>query len=157
MPQRKVGKRKRLKPLLLSGARSLHRVVVHLESVFVHLHTPVTRASFFRRRCAPNVFPDLVCVEECRAVEEVEGVKIESLFHVLGSSRGRGKDCTAFPPIPGRLHLCRILGRGVAIARHPAARFAKTSAGMSLQKMLVTHMKNGISRTLHGQGLEITQ
>ncbi|SOE63152.1 hypothetical protein SAMN05446635_2273 [Burkholderia sp. OK233] len=52
MPQRKVGKRKRLKPLLLSGVRGLLRVVVHLESVFVHLHTPVTRASYFRRRCA---------------------------------------------------------------------------------------------------------
>src|SRR5579859_2063335 len=52
MPQRKVGKRKRLKPLLLSGHCSLPGVVVHLESVFVHLHTPVTRASYFRRRCA---------------------------------------------------------------------------------------------------------
>ena len=50
--QREVGKRKQLKPLLLSGYRSLQRVVVHLESVFVHLHTPVTRASYFRRRCA---------------------------------------------------------------------------------------------------------
>src|SRR5258708_3156672 len=51
MPQRKVGKRKRLKPLLLSGSHGLLRVVVHLESVFVHLHSPVTRASYFRRRC----------------------------------------------------------------------------------------------------------
>src|SRR5258708_1381277 len=52
MPQRKVGKRKRLKPLMLSGRGGLLRVVVHLESVFVHLHSPVTRASYFRRRCA---------------------------------------------------------------------------------------------------------
>ncbi|MFM0032977.1 hypothetical protein PQR70_43060, partial [Paraburkholderia madseniana] len=37
---------------MLSGACGLLRVVVHLESVFVHRHTPVTRASFFRRRCA---------------------------------------------------------------------------------------------------------
>jgi hypothetical protein len=29
---------------------------------------------FFRRRRAPNVFPDLVCVEEFRAVEEVQSV-----------------------------------------------------------------------------------
>jgi hypothetical protein len=29
---------------------------------------------FFRRSRAPNVFPDLVCVEECRAVEEVQSV-----------------------------------------------------------------------------------
>jgi hypothetical protein len=29
---------------------------------------------FFRRRRAPNVFPDLVCVEECGAIEEVESV-----------------------------------------------------------------------------------
>ena len=52
MPQRKVGKRKRLKPLLLSGHRGLLRVVVHLESVFVHVQASVTRASYFRRRCA---------------------------------------------------------------------------------------------------------
>jgi len=52
MPQRKVGKRKRLKPLLLSGSRGLQTVVVHLESGFVHLQAPVTRASYFRRRCA---------------------------------------------------------------------------------------------------------
>ncbi|MFM0092687.1 hypothetical protein PQR46_38025, partial [Paraburkholderia sediminicola] len=50
--QRKVGKRKQLKPLMLSGVRGLLRVVVHLESVFVHLHALVTRASYFRRRCA---------------------------------------------------------------------------------------------------------
>src|SRR5258708_29067972 len=37
---------------MLSGARGLLRVVVNLESVFVNLHTPVTRASYFRRRCA---------------------------------------------------------------------------------------------------------
>ena len=37
MPQRKVGKRKRLKPLMLSGSRGLLRVVVHLESVFSHI------------------------------------------------------------------------------------------------------------------------
>src|SRR5579859_1405998 len=37
---------------MLSGHRGLLRVVVHLESGFVHLHTPVTRASYFRRRCA---------------------------------------------------------------------------------------------------------
>src|SRR5260370_24835477 len=55
MPQRKVGKRKRLKPLILSGHRGLLRVVVHLESVFVHLHSPVTRASYFRRRCARRI------------------------------------------------------------------------------------------------------
>ncbi|MFL9989716.1 hypothetical protein, partial [Paraburkholderia sediminicola] len=47
-----VGKRKRLKPLMLSGHRGLQRVVVHLEFVLVPLHAPVTRASFFRRRCA---------------------------------------------------------------------------------------------------------
>ncbi len=52
LPQRKVGKRKRLKPLLLSGDRGLYRVVVHLESVFVPLHAPVTRVSYFQRRCA---------------------------------------------------------------------------------------------------------
>ncbi|CAE6749368.1 hypothetical protein R69658_02641 [Paraburkholderia aspalathi] len=50
--QREVGKRKQLKPLMLSGHRGLLRVVVHLESGFVPLHTPVTRASYFRRRCA---------------------------------------------------------------------------------------------------------
>ncbi|CAB3785065.1 hypothetical protein LMG28690_01929 [Paraburkholderia caffeinilytica] len=43
--QRKVGKRKQLKPLMLSGHRSSHTVVVHLESVFVHLHMLVTRDS----------------------------------------------------------------------------------------------------------------
>src|SRR5258708_39802321 len=37
---------------MLSGHRGLLRVVVHLESGFVPLHTPVTRESFFRRRCA---------------------------------------------------------------------------------------------------------
>src|ERR1700756_2681444 len=37
---------------LLSGSRSSLRVVVRLESVFVPLHALVTRASFFRRRCA---------------------------------------------------------------------------------------------------------
>ena len=37
LPQRKVGKRKRLKPLMLSGHRSLLRVVVRLESVFSHI------------------------------------------------------------------------------------------------------------------------
>ena len=37
---------------MLSGNRSLPGVVVHLESGFVPLHTPVTRASYFRRRCA---------------------------------------------------------------------------------------------------------
>ncbi|MFM0236486.1 hypothetical protein, partial [Paraburkholderia sediminicola] len=37
---------------MLNGHRGLLRVVVHLESGFVHLHTPVTRASFFQRRCA---------------------------------------------------------------------------------------------------------
>src|SRR5260370_34933905 len=57
MPQRKVGKRKRLKPLMLSGVRGLLRVVVHLESVFVHLHMLVTRASYFRRRCARRRVP----------------------------------------------------------------------------------------------------
>ena len=55
-PQRKVGKRKRLKPLMLSGHRSLQQVVVHLESVFVHLHTLVTRASYLpsRTTCSPE-------------------------------------------------------------------------------------------------------
>ncbi|CAE6743865.1 hypothetical protein R69776_02596 [Paraburkholderia nemoris] len=43
--QREVGKRKQLKPLLLSGHRGLLGVVVHLESGFVHLHTLVTRGS----------------------------------------------------------------------------------------------------------------
>ncbi|SOE99201.1 hypothetical protein SAMN05446635_7209 [Burkholderia sp. OK233] len=37
---------------MLSGHRGSLQVVVHLESGFVHLHAPVTRASFFRRRCA---------------------------------------------------------------------------------------------------------
>ena len=37
---------------MLSGSLGLLRVVVHLESVFVHLHTPVTKASYLRRRCA---------------------------------------------------------------------------------------------------------
>ena len=50
--QREVGKRKQLKPLILSGHRGLLGVVVHLESVFVPLHRLVTRASYFRRRCA---------------------------------------------------------------------------------------------------------
>ena len=56
MPQRKVGKRKRLKPLVLSGHRSLQRVVVHLESVFVHLLALVTRASYLpsRTTCSPE-------------------------------------------------------------------------------------------------------
>ncbi len=55
-PQRKVGKRKRLKPLMLSGHRSLRQVVAHLESVFVHLHTLVTRASYLpsRTTCSPE-------------------------------------------------------------------------------------------------------
>ena len=42
---KKDKQRKRLKPLMLSGHRGLPRVVVRLESVFVHLHAPVTRAS----------------------------------------------------------------------------------------------------------------
>ena len=50
--QREVGKRKQLKPLLLSGYRGLLRVVVHLESGFVHPQASVTRVSYFRRRCA---------------------------------------------------------------------------------------------------------
>ncbi|MFM0184150.1 hypothetical protein PQR52_37190, partial [Paraburkholderia aspalathi] len=33
-------------------SRSSLRVVVHLESVFVPVHLLVTRASYFRRRCA---------------------------------------------------------------------------------------------------------
>src|ERR1700756_1024009 len=37
---------------LLSGSRSSLTVVVRLESVFVPLHALVTRASYFRRRCA---------------------------------------------------------------------------------------------------------
>src|SRR5258708_34989393 len=36
-PQRKVGKRKRLKPPLLSGSRGSQKVVVHLESGFSHI------------------------------------------------------------------------------------------------------------------------
>ncbi|MFM0267536.1 hypothetical protein, partial [Paraburkholderia sediminicola] len=35
-----------------SGHRGLPRVVVHLESVLVQLHALMTRASYFRRRCA---------------------------------------------------------------------------------------------------------
>ena len=35
--QREVGKRKQLKPLMLSGHRGLLRVVVRLESVFSHV------------------------------------------------------------------------------------------------------------------------
>ena len=49
---KKDKQRKRLKPLMLSGHRSLLRVVVHLESGFVPLHVLVTRVSFFQRRCA---------------------------------------------------------------------------------------------------------
>ena len=49
---KKDKQRKRLKPLMLSGHRSLLGVVVRLESVFVPLHVLVTRASYFRRRCA---------------------------------------------------------------------------------------------------------
>ena len=49
---KKDKQRKRLTPLMLSGHRGLLRVVVHLESVLVHLHALVTRVSFFRRRCA---------------------------------------------------------------------------------------------------------
>jgi hypothetical protein len=36
---------------------------------------------FFRRRRSPNVFPDLVRVEEAGAVEQVESVKVGRLFH----------------------------------------------------------------------------
>jgi hypothetical protein len=38
------------------------------------LDQPLQELFFFRRRRAPNVFPDLVCVEECGAIEEVESV-----------------------------------------------------------------------------------
>jgi hypothetical protein len=35
------------------------------------LNQSLQKSFLFRRGRAPNVFPDLVCVEECRAVEEV--------------------------------------------------------------------------------------
>ncbi|MFL9989738.1 hypothetical protein, partial [Paraburkholderia sediminicola] len=79
--QRKVGKRKQLKPLILSGHRGLLRVVVHLESVFVHLHALVTRASFFRRRCARR-----------RALHKT------TLYVLTATPRQRGVAVIALPP-----------------------------------------------------------
>jgi len=68
--QREVSKRKQLKPLLLSGHRGLLRVVVHLESVFVHLHTLVTKDS-----SAPTPH----CVRRGRVCMGNHGLRLRSM------------------------------------------------------------------------------
>ncbi|MFM0010490.1 hypothetical protein, partial [Paraburkholderia sediminicola] len=74
-----VGKRKQLKPLMLSGHRGLHRVVVHLESGFVHLHAPVTRASYFRRRYARrSVYLNPIAAFSCVWVLPVKYLRLRA-------------------------------------------------------------------------------